>query len=237
MRKKAEYDWAPFQLWLAGSQGSENIMLSFLRIGYRGAGFNYKCLCPLSSNAIWLDTVRALCGACCAVNNSSTTETHYATKEKHASPEPRIPACSFNKKGAIYICGRETQIADEMWFIFPILSWNQVTNKASLGRQLSACPTLPGFPFLCRRKRIWGGPEGNSGLEDGHRRAVRQRNRINSLDHHLHVLPHRASLAEALNGFQERNEVSCQNSCTFRTAKSRGKNNLGGRKQEHSYFK
>lgn len=185
-------------------------MLSSLRIGYRGTGFNYKCLCPLSSNAIWLDTVWALCGAHCAVNNSSTTETQRATKETQASLEPRILACRFNTKEPFV--GEQHRLQIKCESLFLTLSWNQVTTQS----QLTVCPTLPDFPFLCRTTRLCAGPEGNSGLEDGHRRAVRRSDGINSLDHDLHVLSHRTSLAQGLNSFQERS-VSCQSSWELRT--------------------
>lgn len=114
---------------------------------------------------------------------------------------------------------------------FPSFCWHQVTKlKPPLGHSLSARPIVPGFAFFCRRS--WGRPGGNSGLKDGHRRVVRHRDGINSLDHHLHVLPHTASLAQPLNSFQKRKAASCQNSWTSKAAESSRDSCLkgGGRK-------
>lgn len=155
-------------------------------------------------------------GACCAVNNSSTAETHHATEEKHAKPESKETSMKSEQKDLNW--GRALT-ADKIRFIFPSCFWLHVTNqKASLGSQLWARPTIPCFAFLCRRS--CRGPEGKSWFEDGHRRAVSNGDGVNSLHNHLYILLHRASLAETFDSFQERDAVSCQNSRRPQTALS-----------------
>lgn len=131
---------------------------------------------------------------------------------------PTKPTFDCYKKNYSY-CGGEGYTADEMWLIFSRLFWHEVTNqRPRWGTNYQFVPhTVPGFAFLCRRRR-WRGPGGNSGLKEGHRGAVRHRDGVNSLDHHLHVLPHGASLAQPLNSFQKRMAVSCPKTWAAKTA-------------------
>lgn len=133
-----------------------------------------------------------------------------------------------SKKSNSY-CGREACTPDKIIHIQSLVSSDKP--KTSLGPLLSASATVPGFAFFCRRKR-WGRPGRNSGLKDWHGRTVMHSNGVNPLDYHLHVLPHRASLAQSLNNLQERKAVSCQNSWTSKTTQSITGSNLKGKKKK-----
>lgn len=181
-----------------------------------------------------LDSIRNVCVLCQAMPYGWRQREHFVgpavlwtiarplrhivpPRRSMQSPRAKKLAWNLNKKNNLN-WGRALT-ADKIRFIFPSCFWLHVTNqKASLGSQLWARPTIPCFAFLCRRS--CRGPEGKSWFEDGHRRAVSNGDGVNSLHNHLYILLHRASLAETFDSFQERDAVSCQNSRRPQTALS-----------------
>lgn len=66
----------------------------------------------------------------------------------------------------------------------------------------------------------------NPGLEEGRGGALGYSDGVNPLDHHLHVLPHGAGLAQSLHHLQEGEAVAAQWAWTLQTAQSLQPGNL-----------
>lgn len=129
-------------------------------------------------------------------------------------PETKEPSLHVLTKRIICIVANHKQ--QTKYYLFLRLFWHQVINQKP---PLRACPVVPGFAFLCRR-RSHGGADRDSVFENGHRRGVSQRDGVNSLDNHVHILLHRTGLAKSFDSFQERDAVSHHNSRTTDTAQS-----------------
>lgn len=151
-----------------------------------------------------------------AVNNRPTAYAqNVPPRRSMRGLRPRRAACHlFTQVKWFRIGQRVLSLQIKKKNVFPPLA-NKL--KIPLG-PLWAIATVPGSGLFCGRR--WRRSGWTSDSEDWHWGHVRHGDRIHSLDHHLHVLPHGACLAQPFNDLQQGEAVSWRDTWSGKAAQS-----------------